>query len=252
MMADWSFNEVREISKADYLVVGMPDVGLVGLIASTYLVKELRAEMVAYVDSPYLPPVILYHEARPYPVMRLHHYAGGGRDYLILVGEVAVSAAGVHSLASRLVDWALGKEVGRIILLGGVPTPQRMKLEKPRVYGAGITEEDVEEIEGAGINVFKEGFVSGPYALILKECYSKSLRGLALLAESFLNYPDPGAAAAVLTTLSELTGVKVDVKQLLEQAEEVRIKLRETMKRTMEAMREAGKAYEYTIPAMYM
>ena len=251
-MADWSFNEVKELPKADYLVVGMPDVGLVGLIASTYLVKELKAEMVAYIDSPFLPPVILYHEARPYPVMRLHHHAEGGKDYLILVGEVAVSATGVHSLAGKLVDWALDKKVSRIILLGGVPTPQRMKLEKPRVYGAGVTEDDVEEIKRAGISVFKEGFVSGPYALILKECYSRSVRGMALLAESFLNYPDPGAAAAVLTTLGELIGVKVDVKQLLEQAEEIRIKLRETMRRTMEAMRESGKAYEYTIPAMYL
>ena len=42
------------------------------------------------------------------------------------------------------------------------------------------------------------------------------------------------------------------VKSLLEQEEEIRVKLREMMKRAMENMRAAGKAYEYTIPAMYM
>jgi predicted ATP-grasp superfamily ATP-dependent carboligase len=56
----------------------------------------------------------------------------------------------------------------------------------------------------------------------------------------------------VLTALDPLVGLKVSVEPLLEQEEEIRARLRETMKRTMEAMRETGKAYEFTVPAMYM
>ena len=251
-MGEWTFKELREVPKTSTLLIGMPDVGLVGLIASTYLVKKLKAEMVGYLDSRYLPPVILYHEAKPLPVARFHYHTSDDTSFLILVSEVAVSPTGLHALARELVEWAISKGVERIIMLGGVPTPQRMKLEKPRVYGACVVRKDVEEVEKAGVNLFKEGFISGPYALLIKECYSRSLRGIALLAEAFLNYPDPGAAAALLGTLHPLLGVEVDVKPLLEQAEEIRIKLRETMKRTLETMRESGKAYEYTIPAMYL
>ncbi len=251
-MKDWSIYELKDVPRADYLVVGMPDVGLVGLIASTYLVRTLNAEMVAYLDSPHLPPVLLYHEAQPYPVMRVHRIPAGGKEVLLLVSEVAIGARGIYAFARHLVEWSRSKGVGRLLLLGGVPSPQRMKLEKPAVYGAGVTRDDVELLEKSGFNLFREGFVSGPYALILKECYKRSMKGIALLAESFLNYPDPGAAAAVLTALDPLLGLKVNVGPLYEQEEEIRARLRETMKRTMETMRETGKAYEFTVPAMYV
>lgn len=252
MMGEWTVYELKDIPRADYLVVGMPDVGLVGLIASTYLVKTLNAELIAYIDSPHLPPVLLYHESRPYPIMRVHNLPVNGRNVLLLVSEVAIGARGSYSFARHVVRWSSSKGIERLLLLGGVPTPQRMKLEKPAVYGAGVTKEDVELLEKSGFNLFKEGFVSGPYALILKECYIRSVKSIALLAESFLNYPDPGAAAAVLTALDPLLGLKVNIEPLLEQEEEIRARLRETMKRTMEAMSEAGKAYEFTVPAMYM
>ncbi len=251
-MKDWTVYELRDVPRADYLIVGMPDAGLVGLIASTYLIKMLNADMVAYLDSRHLPPVILYHDARPYPVMRVHRFSFENKDALLLVSEVAIEVRGMHSLARLVVEWGLSKGVERLLLLGGVPTPQRLKLEKPAVFGAGVTKDDAELIEKSGFNLFKEGFVSGPYALILKECYKRAARCVALLAESFLNYPDPGAAAAVLTALDPLLGLKVSVEPLLEQEEEIRARLRETMRRTMEAMREAGKAYEFAVPAMYM
>lgn len=251
-MNEWLFHELEEIPKAEHLIVGMPDVGLVGLIASTYLVKEVKAGVVAYLDSQHLPPVIQYHEAKPYPVMRVHRHAEEGRKHLLLVSEVPFNPAGYQSFADELIKWIKSKEVNRTILLGGVPTPQRMKLEKPSVYCAGVTEDDLREIERAGLNLFKEGYVSGPYAQILKECFKHSINCVALFAESFLNYPDPGAAAAVILALSSLTGIKVSVEPLLEQEEEIRVKLRETMKRTMETMQESGKAYEYTVPAMYL
>lgn len=251
-MNEWSFYELEEIPKAEHLIVGMPDVGLVGLIASTYLVREMKASIVAYLDSRHLPPVIQYHEAKPYPVMRIYRHAEDGKRHLLLVSEVPFNPAGYQSFAGELVEWIRLKGVHRTVLLGGIPTPQRMNLEKPSVYCAGVTEDDLKEIEGRGLKLFKEGYVSGPYAQILKECFKYSINCVALFAESFLNYPDPGAAAAVILALSSLIGIRVNVEPLLEQEEEIRAKLRETMKRTMEAMQETGKAYEYTIPAMYL
>ncbi|RLF01663.1 MAG: hypothetical protein DRK00_11050, partial [Thermoprotei archaeon] len=47
-MRDWTFKELKEVPRTSTLLIGMPDVGLVGLIASTYLVKKLKAEMVGY------------------------------------------------------------------------------------------------------------------------------------------------------------------------------------------------------------
>ncbi|MEM2678409.1 MAG: PAC2 family protein, partial [Thermofilaceae archaeon] len=236
-MKEWSFHEFKRIPRANHLIVGMPDVGLVGLIALTHIVRSLNAEIMAYIDSPHLPPVIMYHEGRPYPVMRIHHYSLDSNGYLMLVSDVLMNVRGMRSFAQMLIEWAQSKGIERVFLLGGVPTPQRMNLDKPAVYAAGVTESDIEIIERAGVQLFKEGFVSGPYAMILKECFVRSVKGIALMAESFLNYPDPGAAAAVVSTLAPLAGLRIDVEPLLKQEEEIRVRLRETMRRTMEAMR---------------
>jgi len=253
MGSRWGFRELQETPPVRNLLVGMPDVGLVGLIASTYLVRETRAEVTGLVDSRYLPPVVIYHEARPIPPARFHILKNGaGEATLILVSEVAMEAAGIHSFAREFTRWALAKGVERIVMLGGIPSPQRFKTEQPKIYGAGVKDEDLEMLRGAGIEVFREGFISGPYAALIKEISMTPLKGVALLAEAFLNYPDPGAAAALLGVLGPLINVQVDVKPLLEQAEEIRLKLRESMKRTLEAMRQSGKEYEYTVPAMYI
>jgi uncharacterized protein len=71
------------------------------------------------------------------------------------------------------------------------------------------------------------------------------------MAQSFLNIPDPGAAAEALKALSELTGVPIATDKLVEGAEEVRVKVRDLMSRTTNAMEEGGKQHELQIPAFY-
>ena len=38
---------------------GLPDVGLVGLIATSHIIGELDLNEVAYMDSDFLPPIVV-------------------------------------------------------------------------------------------------------------------------------------------------------------------------------------------------
>jgi len=96
-----------------------------------------------------------------------------------------------------------------------------------------------------------EGFLAGIYAVLMKEMMKRNLKGYVLLAESHLGYPDPGAAASVLEVLSRLLNLDIDIKPLLEQEEELRLHLRDLMKRTVETLRSAQKTYEQTPPLLY-
>ncbi len=77
----------------------------------------------------------------------------------------------------------------------------------------------------------------------------RGLEVLILLAQSHLNYPDPGAAAQLLNKLSRLVNEKIDVKPLLESEEMVRLQLRDLMRRTAEAM--VQKSREMELPPVY-
>ena len=72
-----------------------------------------------------------------------------------------------------------------------------------------------------------------------------------LLAQAFPQYPDPGAAAAVIDALNRIYGLNVNTKVLEERSEEIRIKARELMRRTYDTMKQMGKSQEYELPLMY-
>jgi uncharacterized protein len=75
---------------------------------------------------------------------------------------------------------------------------------------------------------------------------------MILLAQSYLQYPDPGAAASLISSLTNLTGLRVDTKKLLAQEDEIRLKMRALMQRTQQQMRQTEKGREQEIPPMYV
>lgn len=249
---EWGTYIHREIPGDATLIIGMPDVGLVGPISTSHLIRGWELELVGYIDSAGLPPVILFHDAEPLMPMRLY---GGfkGDDYmLVLHSDVAVPPHGIRSLASHLVKFSSERKLKRILMLGGIAVQDRLNIETPKTYAASIDKSMLLYAKERGIEPLKEGFVGGIYAQILKEGYKADLPALALLSECFLNYPDPGASASTLQALAKIVGREIDVKPLLEQEEEIRMRLREMMRRTLETMRRTGKEYEYTIPALYV
>ena len=88
----------------------------------------------------------------------------------------------------------------------------------------------------------------GPQAIMLMRCSQIGLPAVTLLAQCFLNYPDPEAAAEILKGLAKIVEVKVNVATLLEKGEEIRLKARDVMKRTQEEMVRMKKGQEYDIP----
>lgn len=252
MSLGWVLSLSEEIPRDSVAVVGLPDVGLVGPIATSHLVKQWGLRIIGYLDSPQLPPVILFHEASPLLPVRI--YGGYKKNAFILVihSDVAVPPDAIHGLSSFLVETLLEKGVKRLFLLGGLAVQDRLNIETPRTYAASVELEMLEYARRMGIEPLKEGFIGGVYAQMLKEGFKRGLSVLALLSECFLNYPDPGASAATLQAFSKIIGEDIDVSTLIEQEEEIRLKLRELMRRTMESMRGSGKEYEYTIPALYV
>jgi uncharacterized protein len=98
----------------------------------------------------------------------------------------------------------------------------------------------------------EEGFLVGPYALISKQAKIEGVPNLLLMAESYPQYPDPGAAANAISELMKFAPIKIDVKSLTSRSEEIRLSARELMRKTTENMQKMGKSQEYEPPMMYL
>jgi uncharacterized protein len=78
--------------------------------------------------------------------------------------------------------------------------------------------------------------------------YRARLNAILLLTESFLEFPDPEAAAQNVSMISKIISKPIDVKELLEQAELIRIKARDAMRNTLRGLAQMRKDVEQAIP----
>lgn len=244
-----SIIETTEIkSKNPVIVCGLPDVGLVGIIAVSHMIKGLGMSEVAHIDSEIFPPVVVFHQGIPTYPLRIYQKD----DLLALFSETALSPESIYPLAKVLVGWAKEKNASLLVSLGGIGVPNRIDIETPKVYGASNMAHIRESIKKFEIPMMEEGFLVGPYALMAKFSITQNLPNLLLMAESYPQYPDPGAAASVIKALNKFIPINLDVKPLIERSEEIRLNARELMRKTSENLKKMGKSQEYELPLMYV
>jgi uncharacterized protein len=236
--------ENKPVPSEATMIIGLPDVGLVGLIATSYLISELNLEEIAYMDSDLLPPVVVLHEGLPHAPLRIY----GNQNLIAVISELAIPAPAIYTVTRELVDWAQAKKIKRIISMGGIPTENRQTIKEPEVFAAASNQELLDTLTKSGLKTLNEGYIVGAQTLSMRYSISKKMPSIAILAQSFYNYPDPQAAAIALRELSKISDVKVDVSKLLEKGEEIRLKARDIMKRTQQEMNRMQKSQEYDLP----
>ncbi len=236
--------EKKSIPSGAIMLQGLPDVGLVGLIATSYIISELDLKEVAYVDSDLLPPIVVLHEGLPHATLRMY----GNKDLIAAISEVAVPAKALHRIMRKLVDWAELKKVRMVMSIGGLPVQNRQDIKEPKVFGAGSSKDSLKLLHEKGLEILKEGFIVGPQALTMRYCTEKKLTAIALLAQSFFNYPDPEASAVAIEKFAKITDYKIDVSDLLKKGEEIRLRARDIMRRTQSELNQMKKSQEYDLP----
>mgnify|MGYP002260188735 CR=1 FL=1 len=229
------------------LIFGFPDVGLVGVIAASYLVDELKLDEVAHADSTLLPPLVVLHEGLPHSSIRIF----GDDKILLVVSEVPVPADVIYPVMDALIDWGRSKNVKMMIALGGIPIQDRQDAKELKAFAAASSPEAMKIAEDKQIEILTDGYLVGTQAIMLQRAANSGIPALSLLAQCFYNYPDPEAAAEVLKGLGRITGIKVSVEKLVEKGEEIRLRARDVMKRTQEEMSKMKKPQELDIP-MYV
>ncbi|RLG37950.1 proteasome assembly chaperone family protein [Candidatus Alkanophaga liquidiphilum] len=248
-MGEVSVIEEEEVRFEKPVVVeGLPDVGLVGTIAVSYLVDKLEFREIGYVESELFPPLMVIHDGELKSPVRIY---GSDEGVLAILSEVAIPPAAVYPLTRALTDWFKERDVGFVVSITGLPAPNRLEIEEPEVVGVGNCEDAVTRLKEKGVELMLEGFIVGTYAVLLKECQKRGVPAVSLLAQCFPVYPDPGAAAAALRTLERMTGLEIELGELLERAEEIKLKARDLMRQTSTSLAEMQKNMEQDLPIMY-
>jgi len=228
------------------LMNGLPDVGLVGVVAGSQIVSSLGMKEIGTIESELFPPLVVLHGGVPKSPIRIY----GKESLVVIIGETAIPAGVVYPIAEAIVDWASSAGAGLILSIGGMAVQNRQDIESPKVFAA-LSDKKLSKLLNGSAEVLGEGYIVGTYALMLKRCAEIGLPAIALLTQSYYNYPDPEAAAAAVESVNKILGLKVNTSELLRKGEEIRLRSKDVMKRTQTEMARINKGQEYDVPPLY-
>jgi uncharacterized protein len=238
--------ETASIPEKAVIVNGLPDVGLVGLLAASHMVTSLDLKEAGSIESDMLPPMIVLHRGLPKSPVRIFT----GDSVIVLLSETAIPVPLLRPLTNALAEWAQSKKIQLMLSLGGMAVANRQDIDAPKVFAA-LSQKGLEsKLEGAA-EILEEGFIVGAYGLLLRRCAQLNVPAIALLTQSYYNYPDPVAAAAALSAVNKMMRLNINVEDLLKRGEEIRLRSKDMMHRTQEEMSRMNKAHEYDLPPLY-
>ena len=231
--------------KPSYMIVGIPDAGLVGVIATEYLIDKLGLKEFGSIYAPdLLPPISHVKDSIASAPIKLYH----GNNLLVFHSWIALPSEALYPIAKEIVKIAKKYGISTIISITGLPIQDRLNATVLNAYWIGNSVEIAQEMEKIGLlKKFGDGYIAGPYAPLLIEAKKENINNFTIVVESFLDLPDPEAAAVALTFLSKYIGIEISVDELMQEAEEIREKIKGLMAQTKAELPKyaAGKPMTY-------
>lgn len=222
-MIETTVVELKKVKlKNGVLMTGLPGIGMIGRIAGTYMVEELKAEKVAEMYSPHFPhQVIMTKKGGMRPIKNKFYVIKTKKgDILILIGDVqAMTPEGQYEVAGKVLDYATKLGVKRVMTIGGYSTG---KLTDKRQIFAVVTHKPmIAELQKFGI-VFGEakGAIVGAAGLLPALGKLRGLNGACVMGETHGGYVDITAAKNIVSLLSQMFGFSIDLKKIETKAKE--------------------------------
>jgi len=212
--------------KGATVIEGFPGIGLVGTIATGFLLDHLKCEKIGSYYFEESPATLAVHGCQIIDQIGVYY----NKEYNLVIVHAIASPAGVEFNAADLIlDLCKQIQASEIITLEGVGSQETGETR-------GFYYTDHQQLRKTmakhGVECLGEGIIMGVTAAIL-------MRGgfptLSLFAETHSKLPDSKAAAKLVEILDKLLNLKVNYEPLLKQAEEFEKKLKAMLSQTMKA-----------------
>jgi len=221
-MKETYIKELQQVQSANpVLIEGLPGLGLVGKIVMRYLIKQLKAQKIAYLYSPHFPYFILVNKKGNIRLLRGSFYYWknpneGANDLILFTGDSqSQTLEGQYEITDCLLSYAEKNKVHTIVTIGGYRMETK---DKPKVFVAATSKDVIDKTVSAGASLSVSGSpIVGTAGLILGLSKFKKIDALCLLGETRGYIPDPLAAKSVLEVLKNTFNFDVDLTGLDEE-----------------------------------
>jgi len=214
--------------KSPIIIHGFPGIGLVGAIASNYLIEHLNAEPIGNIESKKIMPLAAIHNSQIVEPLGIYY----DKVHNLVLFRITTNLNGLEWYAAEMIA-KLAKELNakEIISLEGIAVQE--SIEEPNAYFFSQDAKKDKLFEKIGVKKIREGVILGATGALL---LNPDLPITCILSETHSNMPDSRAAAKIIEVLDAYLNLNVDPKPLVQKAEEMESKLKEIMSKSQQAV----------------
>lgn len=210
-------------------ICGFSTAGMVGSIAAYHVIRSLDLDEVGTVLHHDFPALALVEDSVPRHPVRVYQGDGVG----VFIAEVAFPKSQDVTFANTVLDWFTKGEYDSLVIIDGLVRQGGDEQGGPGLYGVGSSSKTRDVLAKYGVESIRRGVVAGIAGYLLAEGHRRGLEVTALLAECDAMFPDPKAAATAIEAIAEMTGLDLELHELLGQAHEFDASLREALAQRM-------------------
>ena len=205
------------------VIEGFPGIGLVGTIATGFLVDHLKCEKIGnyFFENTTAPSMIAIHECKLVDPIGIFY----NKQHNIVIIHAITSAAGQEWRAADLIlDVCKQLNAKELITIEGVGSTDEPGAKESSAFYFSKDTQISKKLEKLGHHCLNEGIIVGSTAAILLK---SDLKTTCMFAETHTKMPDSKAAAKIIELIDNYLKLKVDYQPLLKQAEEFEKKLKD-------------------------
>ena len=254
------------------LIAGFPGPGLVGSISTSYIIDKLEMYQIAFVESHYISPGVIFIDGKLRHPFRL--YANKQGNVCVLVCEAPIMMDGTHFVLDAVMDWAIKNSIEEVMVLDGIPVQGIPASDRKAVILASenmeqnnTNEQEVISSKEQEIQSSKEDqdehisdhninpqsnfnrsaiedsskkyttFIGGIAGGLLSACLSYQIPCAAILIPSSSGIPDPEGASLLIESFNNFINddkLKIETTQLKEQGQKLKKQLEQIIKAEQE------------------
>ncbi len=198
-------------------ICGFSNVGMVGSIATSHVVKALGLAQLGTVIDRDFPPVALVQDEVPRHPVRVYQGDGIG----VFTSDLQFPGSTDVKFAETVLEWFSEGRFEHLVVIDGIVTGELSEKDEGGLFGVASSSGARARLKSADIEPVKQGVVSGIAGWLLAEGDRRGFDVTALLAECNPMYPDARAAAIATEALSELIEVDLPLDDLLADARRI-------------------------------
>ncbi len=212
------------------LIAGLPGIGNVGKVTVDFLIDSLDAKKFAEIGSYYFPSSVFVNEENlvSLPKVELYCKHTKGCDIILLAGDVQpIDEHSCYLFCDEVLNLFESYGGKEIITVGGIGLQKIPK--SPKLYITGTGKEVIRKYKYCLRDIYGVvGPILGVSGVLVGLAGKRGIPAVSLLAQTFAHpaYLGIKGSREALKSISERLGVKLDIKRLDKEIDDLEHELR--------------------------